>query len=99
MHATPSQALFQHSFRAASSGCVRVQGVERLATWLVAEQGWRPEHITQMKDSGERLDVKLRKPVPLYFVYVTAWATQDGVVQFRRDVYQKDGLGPGAAAY
>jgi len=52
-----------------------------------------------MKDSGERLDVKLRKPVPLYFVYVTAWATQDGVVQFRRDVYQKDGLGPGAAAY
>jgi murein L,D-transpeptidase YcbB/YkuD len=99
MHDTPSQALFQHNFRAASSGCVRVQGVERLATWLVAEQGWRPEHIAQMKESGERLDVKLKKPVALYFVYVTAWATQDGVVQFRRDVYQKDGLGPAAAAY
>jgi murein L,D-transpeptidase YcbB/YkuD len=52
-----------------------------------------------MKDSGERLDVKLRKPVPLYFVYITAWATEDGVIQFRRDLYLKDGIGPTAAAY
>jgi murein L,D-transpeptidase YcbB/YkuD len=99
MHDTPSQSLFGRNFRAASSGCVRVQNVEQLAAWLVAEQGWKPEHVRQMKESGERLDVKLKKPVPLHFVYITAWSTQDGVIQFRRDLYQKDGIGPTAAAY
>jgi murein L,D-transpeptidase YcbB/YkuD len=99
MHDTPSRSLFGRNFRAASSGCVRVAGIEQLAAWVLAEQGWRPEQVMQMKDSGERLDVKLKKPVPLYFVYITAWATEDGVVQFRRDLYLKDGIGPMAAAY
>jgi len=99
MHDTPSQSLFGRNFRAASSGCVRVQGIEHLAAWLLAEQGWKPEHMPQIKESGERRDVTLKKPVPLYFVYITAWATEDGVVQFRRDLYQKDGIGPAAGAY
>ena len=99
MHDTPSQSLFGNNFRAASSGCVRVQGIDQLAAWILADQGWRPEHVLQMKQSGERRDVTLKKPVPLYFVYITAWATEDGVVQFRRDLYQKDGIGATAAAY
>ncbi len=100
MHDTPSESLFGRNFRAASSGCVRVQGIEQLALWLLADQGgWSIERIEQMKKSGERLDVRLKRPVPLYFVYITAWATEDGVVQFRRDVYQKDGVGPTASAY
>ena len=99
MHDTPSQSIFGRNFRAASSGCVRVSGIEQLAGWLTADQGWKPEHIKQMKESGERLDVKLKKPMPLYFVYITAWATEDGVVQFRRDLYVKDGIGQAAAAY
>ena len=28
-----------------------------------------------------------------YWVYVTAWATPDGVTQFRDDIYNRDGLG------
>jgi murein L,D-transpeptidase YcbB/YkuD len=99
MHDTPSQSLFGRNFRAASSGCVRVQGIEQLAAWILVDQGWRPEHVLQMKESGERRDVTLKKPVPLYFVYITAWATEDGIVQFRRDLYQKDGIGATAAAY
>jgi murein L,D-transpeptidase YcbB/YkuD len=99
MHDTPSQSLFGRNFRAASSGCVRVAGIDQLAAWVLADQGWRPEHVMQMKETGERLDVKLKKPVPLHFVYFTAWATEDGVVQFRRDLYLKDGVGPTAAAY
>jgi murein L,D-transpeptidase YcbB/YkuD len=99
MHDSPSQTLFGRNFRAASSGCVRVSGVENLATWLVKEQGWTEEKVKAMKQSGERLDVRLKKPVPLYFAYITAWATEDGVVQFRRDIYAKDGVGPVAATY
>ena len=99
MHDTPSQSLFGRNFRAASSGCVRVHGIEHLAAWVLADQGWKPEHVRLMKESGERRDVTLKKPVPLYFVYITAWATEDGIVQFRRDLYQKDGIGATAAAY
>jgi murein L,D-transpeptidase YcbB/YkuD len=99
MHDTPSESLFGRNFRAASSGCVRVQGIEQLGAWLLADNGWTLERIEAMKTSGERQDVKLKKPVPLYFVYITAWATEDGVVQFRRDLYQKDGVGEIASAY
>jgi murein L,D-transpeptidase YcbB/YkuD len=99
MHDTPGQSLFGRTFRAASSGCVRINGIESLAAWLVAEKGWRPEHVRQMKETGERHDVRLKTPVPLYFAYVTAWATEADGVQFRRDIYLKDGIGPQAAAY
>jgi murein L,D-transpeptidase YcbB/YkuD len=99
MHDSPSQSLFGRNFRAASSGCVRVQGVEQLAAWLMQEQGWTQERVLEMKKSGERLDVRLKRPIPLYFVYITAWATEDGVIQFRRDLYNKDGVGPTASAY
>ena len=78
---------------------MRISGIEHLAAWLMAEQGWTAERVLAMKKSGERLDVRLKKPVPLYFVYITAWATEDGVIQFRRDLYNKDGIGPIASAY
>lgn len=99
MHDTPSERLFGRNFRAASSGCVRVQGIEQLAGWLLADQGWDEQRVLRMKESRERQDVRLKRPVPLYFVYITAWATEDGVVQFRRDLYSKDGAGAQASAY
>jgi len=36
--------------------------------------------------------------VPLHWVYITGWATADGVVQFREDIYNKDGLHSAPAA-
>jgi murein L,D-transpeptidase YcbB/YkuD len=99
MHDSPSQSLFGRNFRVASSGCVRISGIEHLAAWLMKDQGWSEEKVIGLKTSGERLDVSLKKPVPLYFAYITAWATEDGVVQFRRDIYDKDGVGAVASAY
>lgn len=99
MHDTPSETLFGRNFRAASSGCIRVQNIESLAAWLLEEQGVTKEAIADLKAKRERKDVRLKRPIPLYFVYVTAWATEDGVVQFRRDLYLKDGVGETASAY
>ena len=31
-------------------------------------------------------------PVPVYFTYISAWSTGDGVVQFRDDIYGRDGV-------
>ncbi len=100
MHSTTSDNLFGKNFRAASSGCVRVAGIEHLAAWILQDQGgWSIERVLDMKKNGERQDVNLKKPMPLYFAYITAWATEDGVIQFRRDLYEKDGVGAIAAAY
>ncbi|MGI9403015.1 MAG: L,D-transpeptidase family protein [Hyphomicrobium sp.] len=100
MHDSPRESLFGRNFRAASSGCVRVQNIEQLAIWLLKGQTtWKDYHIERLKETGKRKNVRLRRPVRLFFAYVTAWATQDGVVQFRRDIYLKDGVGEVAAAY
>ncbi|MFV0296744.1 MAG: L,D-transpeptidase family protein, partial [Hyphomicrobiaceae bacterium] len=99
MHDTPSHTLFGRNFRAASSGCVRIMGIEKLAAWLVRDQGWSEEKVLGMKKSGQREDLKLKRPVALFFTYITAWATEDGVIQFRRDIYEKDGVGSLASAY
>jgi murein L,D-transpeptidase YcbB/YkuD len=45
---------------------------------------------------GQRLDVKLKAPVPVHFVYLTAFAKPNGVVEFRPDIYGRDSVGDGA---
>ena len=93
MHDTPSKNLFGEDFRFASSGCMRVQNVRELVYWILAETpGWSKTEIDEVIKSGERKDAKVAKPLPLYWVYVTAWATPDGVVQFRDDIYNRDGV-------
>src|SRR5579883_2619076 len=94
MHDTPLKNLFGDDFRFHSSGCMRVQNVRELVVWLLDEtKGWPAAEIDSVIKSGERKDAQLAKPVPLHWVYVTAWAASDGVVQFREDIYGRDGLG------
>src|SRR6185503_9332306 len=98
MHDTPLKNLFGEDMRFHSSGCVRVQNVRELVNWLLMETpGWSRQEIDAVVKSGERKDARVAKPVPLYWVYVTAWATPDGVTQFREDIYNRDGLGAVAA--
>ena len=93
MHDTPNKNLFGEDFRFHSSGCIRIQNVRDLVNWLLVETpGWARPEIDAVVKSGERKDAKIAKPVPLYWIYVTAWATSDGVVQFRDDIYNRDGL-------
>ena len=83
-----------------SSGCVRVQNVRELVDWLLRDTpNWSRAQIDATIKSGQRVDAKLKQPVPVHWVYITAWATPDGVVQFRRDIYQKDGIGEVASTY
>ncbi|MCB5176862.1 MULTISPECIES: L,D-transpeptidase family protein [Microvirga] len=94
MHDTPSKGIFGDDFRFVSSGCIRVQNVRDYIEWLLKDTpGWSREQIDAAFKSGERIDARLTQPVPIHWVYVTAWATPDGLVQFRDDIYNKDGLG------
>jgi murein L,D-transpeptidase YcbB/YkuD len=99
MHDTPYKNLFGEDVRFHSSGCMRIQNVRDLVSWMLSEtSGWSRIEIDEVIKSGERKDAKLKTPVPLHWIYVTAWSTADGVVQFRDDIYNRDGLSPPAAA-
>ncbi len=93
MHDTPSQGLFNKLMRFDSSGCVRVQNVRDLVTWLLRDTpGWDRQHFEQTIKSGESTPVQLAVPVPVYFTYISAWSTGDGVAHFRNDIYGRDGV-------
>jgi L,D-transpeptidase YcbB len=93
MHDTPQQSLFTDQERFHSSGCVRVQNVRDLVTWLLRDTpGWGRRTFEQTIRSGENMPVALAQPVPVYFTYISAWSTGDGVVHFRDDIYGRDGV-------
>jgi len=93
MHDTPHKGLFNDEYRFDSSGCVRVQNIRELIIWLLKDTpGQTQDVIDGELHGGERLDVNLAKPVPLFWTYLTAWAATDGAVNFRNDIYGLDGL-------
>ena len=94
MHDTPMKKLFEQRSRNFSAGCVRVQEVFQLAEWIARlEPGWdQPGRVEQILQSGQAVDLTLSRPLPVYFAYVTAWAEPNGVVQFRPDIYNRDGV-------
>lgn len=95
MHDTSDKGVFGDDQRFVSSGCIRVQNVRDYVQWLLKDTpGWDRAHIDEAIRSGGRVDARLATPVPVYWVYVTAWATPDGTAQFREDIYQRDGFGP-----
>lgn len=96
MHDTPSRNLFANDYRFLSHGCVRVQGVVDLAAWILdgaSGPSLLKEEIELKIASGEREEVKLARPIPVIWVYMTGWASAEGTVHFRDDVYHLDEVG------
>ncbi|CAN7699135.1 L,D-transpeptidase family protein [Mesorhizobium sp. LjNodule214] len=92
MHDTPQQSLFGKLMRFDSSGCVRVQNVRDLVTWILRDTpGWDRQHFEGTIKTGENTPVQVVNPVPVHFLYLSAWSTGPGVVQFRDDIYGLDG--------
>ncbi|EFL90532.1 murein L,D-transpeptidase [Ahrensia sp. R2A130] len=93
MHDTPQKGIFNKLLRFESSGCVRVKNVRDLLVWLAKDTpGASRSNIESIIASGDRTDLKLTAPVPVYFAYVSAWSNTSGVAHFRDDIYQRDGV-------
>ncbi|MGL4635589.1 MAG: L,D-transpeptidase family protein [Beijerinckiaceae bacterium] len=90
LHDTPKKELFKQDIRFHSSGCARVSDVRDLAAWLLADQGVDRASIDRDIDAGLRTEIKLKKHVPVAWVYLTAYADSQGRVQFREDIYGLD---------
>ena len=93
MHDTPQQSLFGQIDRFHSSGCVRVQNVRDLVTWLLRDTpDWNRQKIERVIAEGTNMPIAISEPIPLYFTYITAWSVEQGIVEFRDDIYQRDGV-------
>ena len=91
LHDTPAKGLFQKPIRAFSSGCIRVQGVDQLARRLLQNGGQSPEEtLDEPLHSLQTHIQRLARPVPVYLVYFTAWEDDEGLINFRPDIYQRN---------
>jgi murein L,D-transpeptidase YcbB/YkuD len=92
LHSTPSQDLFSRSRRDFSHGCIRVEKPAELAAWVLRNNpGWTLEKVQQGMQSGkDDVTVNLAKLVPVFIVYGTALAYENGDVHFSDDIYGHD---------
>jgi L,D-transpeptidase YcbB len=94
MHDTPHRELFERNARFESSGCVRVENVRLFIDWIMAGQdGFNEAQYEMITASGENHTMPVRSKIDVRFMYLTAWATEDGRVNFRPDIYNLDGTG------
>ncbi len=92
MHDTPAKSLFNEDKRAFSHGCIRLADAKKLAMYLLRnEPEWTEAKITAAMNQGKERTVTLKKPVPVFIAYFTSWVDRNGQLQFRNDVYQRDG--------
>lgn len=93
LHDTPSRELFARKERSFSSGCIRLEQPVRLAEWLLSrERHPDAKKLETLLAAGDTQTIYLKKPLPTYLVYFTAFSLDDGNVTFRRDIYGRDRL-------
>jgi murein L,D-transpeptidase YcbB/YkuD len=91
LHDTPNRGYFQRSRRNFSHGCIRVEKPVELAEFVLSsDPRWTIERIQSAIGKGTTQTVALPVQIPVYILYFTAWANQDGSVDFYKDVYGLD---------
>ena len=90
-HDTPSKSLFNQDKRAFSHGCIRLAEPQKLAAYLLRFQPeWTTKAITDAMNTSKEKWVPLKKEVPVFISYFTTWVDEEGLLNFRDDVYGHD---------
>jgi murein L,D-transpeptidase YcbB/YkuD len=90
LHDTPGKSAFDRPVRTLSHGCVRVEQILPLASYAIAADRTAIEQISQAIQKGTTQYLPMHKPLPVYFLYWTAFAGEDGEFQVRPDIYGRD---------
>ncbi|WP_237067592.1 L,D-transpeptidase family protein [Microbulbifer guangxiensis] len=92
LHDTNSKHLFKRPQRAFSHGCIRLEKPLEFARMMLLEQNnWEPARAEKYLNTARTRAVTLKTPLPVYIAYWTAWVDEDGLLQFRPDIYDRDG--------
>lgn len=90
LHGTAAPSLFDQRVRAFSHGCIRVEEPLVLAVRLVRSPEWDEARARTFVARREERWVRLPTTIPIHVAYWTAWAEDDGAVQFYDDLYGRD---------
>ena len=91
LHDTPARSLFARARRDFSHGCMRAAKAGDLADWVLGQDaGWSPERVREAMNAVESSQVKLKRPIQIVIVYVTAVVLESGEVDFYNDIYGQD---------
>ncbi len=92
LHHTPSPQMFQRSRRDLSHGCVRVEGPEALAQFVLQnDPAWTAKRVREAMGQGKSSTVRLTTPLPVLFAYSTTMVKNERVYFFA-DIYGNDRL-------
>ena len=91
LHDSPAKSLFNETNRAFSHGCIRVAEAQKLATYLLRnDSSWNEEKIIEAMNAGKEQSVTLKTQIPVFIAYFTTWVGRDGLINFRKDIYDRD---------
>lgn len=91
LHDTPGKHLFDRDIRDFSHGCIRVEKSHELAEYLLTNQTRNPgSYFDEILESGREQHIPLDEPLAVVLSYRTAWIDENGVEQFRGDIYGRD---------
>jgi murein L,D-transpeptidase YcbB/YkuD len=92
LHSTPAPELFSRTRRDFSHGCIRVEKPAELTAWVLRNNsGWSVSRVKQAMEQGsDNVTVTLTQRVPVFIVYATALAYENGEVHFYDDIYGHD---------
>ncbi len=93
IHDTPGKSLFTYARRAFSHGCIRLSKPEELLSTIASED--KNLDITKANEILANAaitdkSIGLDKKIPIHIVYLTSWVDENGVLQFRDDIYNFD---------
>ncbi len=86
MHDTPARGLFKRSRRALSHGCIRLHRPREMAAAVL---GTSVKSVRNRLGAGHNTQ-NLKRKVPVYVAYFTAWTNRKGNVQYFGDIYGRD---------
>jgi murein L,D-transpeptidase YcbB/YkuD len=91
LHDTPGKGLFSRNIRSFSHGCIRIENPLDLAEYLLAENlGWSRDKILSVIKKHKTQIVYFSNPIRIHLLYLTAWVDDQGILQFRNDIYGRD---------
>jgi len=93
LHDTNARSRFSSRMRALSHGCIRTEHIMDLATELLGDDGgtWTPDKIQAQLATGKSKQANFVKPLPVYIVYFSSAALNDGKIVDYQDLYGRDG--------
>lgn len=87
LHDTNDPGKFGSEVRAASAGCVRLEKVTEIASWIL---GMEEGELGTLVSDGSTESITPREQVRVILGYWTAWPDSSGEVRVYPDIYNKD---------